>query len=101
MTARNQASAVNALTLDLQVAVRKTRAEIDELVTMAGKGTLDSHDSDSSTGGSAQLVPIWRASTKRERGRQTFREPDSYPEPPAEMPEERRVEAQRAQREQG
>ena len=52
VTARNHASAVNAATLDLRVAVRKTRAEIDKLMTMAGKGTWDSHDSDSSTGGS-------------------------------------------------
>ena len=34
------------------MAVRRTRSEIDKLVTMAGKGTLDSQDSDSSTGGS-------------------------------------------------
>ena len=47
------------------------------------------------------LVPIWRAPMKRERGRQTFREPDSYPEPPAETPEGRRAEAQRAQQEHG
>ena len=47
-----------------------------------------------------QLAQIWRAPMKRERGGQTYREPDSYPEPPAETPEERRVEAQRAQREQ-
>ena len=52
VTARSHASAVNTATLDLRVAVRKTRAEIDELATMAGKGTVDSHDSDSSTGGS-------------------------------------------------
>ena len=43
-----------------------------------------------------QLVPIWRAPAKRERGRQTFREPDFYLDPLAETPEERRVEAQRA-----
>ena len=48
-----------------------------------------------------QLAPIWRAPMKRERSRQTFREPDSYPEPPAETPKERRVKAQRAQQEQG
>ena len=47
-----------------------------------------------------KLAPIWRAPMKRERGRQTFREPDSYPEPPAETPEERRAKAQRAQQEQ-
>ena len=47
-----------------------------------------------------QLAPIWRASMKRERGRQTYREPYSYPVPPAETPEERRAKAQRAQREQ-
>ena len=54
ITTRNQASAVNAATLDLRVAVRETRAEIARLVIMAGKGTLDSHDSDSSTGGSGR-----------------------------------------------
>ena len=52
VTARNQSSAVKSATLDLRVAVRRTRSEIDKLVTMAGKGTLDSQDSDSSTGGS-------------------------------------------------
>ena len=52
VTAKNQASSVNSATLDLRVAVRRTRSEIDKLVTMAGRGTLDSQDSDSSTGGS-------------------------------------------------
>ena len=41
-----------------------------------------------------------KAPAKRESGRQTLREPDSYPGPPPETAEERRVKAQRALREQ-
>ena len=52
MTARKHATAVNTATLDLRVAAKATRTEIDRLVAMAGKGTLDSYNSDSSTGGS-------------------------------------------------
>ena len=47
-----------------------------------------------------QLIPIWGAPAKREKGCQTFIEPDLYPEPPAETPEERKVKAQRALQEQ-
>jgi hypothetical protein len=53
VTAKNHATAVNTATLDLRVAARVTRAEIDMLVALSSKGTMDSCDSDSSTGGQA------------------------------------------------
>ena len=52
VTARNHATVVNTAPLDLRIAARATRTEIDRLVAMAGKGTMDSCDSDSSTAGS-------------------------------------------------
>ena len=52
VTAKNHATAVNTATLDLRVATRATRTEIDKLVSMAGKGTLDSYKCDCRTGGS-------------------------------------------------
>ena len=51
VTARNRWAAVNTATLDLRVTARVTRAEIDMLVALSSKGTMDSCDSDSSTGG--------------------------------------------------
>ena len=66
VTVRNrsqrQSTAVNIATLDLQIAARATRTEIDRLVAMSGKGTMDSCNSDSSTGGS---LGLWETSVPR------------------------------------
>ena len=50
VTARNRWATVNTATLDLRIAARETRAEIDKLVVLTGKGAMESLDSDSSTG---------------------------------------------------
>ena len=51
MIAKTRWASANTVTLDLRIAARETRAEIDRLVALTGKGAMDGFDSDSSAGG--------------------------------------------------
>ena len=79
VTARNRWVTVYTTTLDLRTAARETRAKIDRLVVLTGKGALDSFDSDSSTGGLTTRGP----SAPRPPVDPPPRRPPSHPTSPA------------------